>query len=676
GVMLYEMLTGERPFKGENDMAVLNALTSAKPAPAPALDPELPAELGRVVLKCLQKDRDRRYDSVDQLLQDLRSFLAVGSQVLSSVYDPAAMARPRPRRWQAAAGAGGAVVVLLALALAVPASRAILLRPFSGAQAAPQRLVAVLPFINSLGPGPENQALADGLTFSLTGMVARLGTVQDSLWIVPASEIVRQSVTTAGDALKYFGVDTVLTGSVQQTGKTMEIVLYLIDPTRQPPRTLDSRTVAAPLSPSLTQRMVDELAQLLGVESDVRSRLSADAEGGTSAEVYTLYLQGLGFLQRYDQAGNLDKAISVFESALEGDAYYGPAHAGLCEALWQKFNQTDDVSLTTQAVASCESAAELAAGQASVLATVARSYLEMGDNRRAEAELKRALELEPANADAYRWLGWAAFLDGRSAESEAAFRKAIELNPRLWLNHNDLGETLYQSGRFEEALSAFEESRRLTPENYLAYNALAVAHDELNHVDVALEHFRRSIELQPNPMAYRNLGYIRFREQRYDEAVDALEKARDLLAESPSFNDWPLWGSLASAYYWAGDQAAAEQTWERVIAVATPLYEVNPEDADVLVWLSDAHIALGDLERARFFQDRLLALALEANYVQYQIGRNYERLGDRKLAFSYIRRALEQRFDPRVVDRDPWLENLRAAPEYQVLRQQYMPATG
>ncbi len=534
--------------------------------------------------------------------------------------------------------------------------------------------MAVLPFINSLGASPENEALVDGLMHSVTSMVSHLGAEQGLLATVPANEIFRQHVTTSADARRIFGVDTVLTGSVQQITSTTEMILNLIDPTRQPPRTLDSKTLAAPLSPTLRDRVLNELADLFGLDAPASARPSGGEGQTTSAAAYTLYLQGVGYLKRYEKPGNLEAAIEVLGRASEEDPLYGPTQAAMCEALWQSFHKTGRTEFSTRAIASCERASQLGRDQPAVLVTVGRGYLEVGEYRRARLELERALELEPGNAEAHRWSAWNAFLEGRREESAAEFRKAIELQPRLWVYPYDFGETLVEAGRYEEAIEQFVESRRLTPENYLVHNALGVARNELNQVAAAKENFQRSLELQPNPMAARNLGYLEFREQHYDQAVRELERARDLLDESPSFNDWIVWSWLGHAYYWAGDKVAAELAWNRLIEIATPLYEVNPKNVEALMLLSDAHAALGNTERARFFQGRLLALPIDAVHVRYYIGRTYEMMGDRELAISYISRALEDRFDPLTVERDPWLEELRKEPRYQALRQQYLPS--
>ena len=676
GVILYEMLTGQRPFGGTTQLTALQALASDDPEPPSSLNAEVAGELEAIVLKCLEKDRENRYQEVDDLLADLQAFqMAALSKSYHGGLDPFPRPAPQPeRRWLVPGGLLVIGVLLVSLLVTLPASRRALFGSSTPGTAGASRLVAVLPFVNSLEPSPENQALTDGLTHSVTGLIARLGRLESSLWIVPSTEIVRQGVTTASDARRFFGANTVLTGSVQRIGSTTDILISLIDPTLEPPRTVDSRAVAAPLSPALRDQALAGLAGLMGFEGVLDLGLDAAPEATIAASAYTLYLQGRGFLLHSERPGSIDQAVRAFREVVEQDPDYGPAHSGLCEAQWESYRQRNDPELATLAMASCERAAELSVDEAAVLVAVGRSYFEMGEWRRARNELERALELEPDNAEAHRWSAWVAFGAGRLGEAEAAARSAIEARPELSLYYVEYGEMLLNLGHNEEAAAQFERAYELTPENYSTVNMLAVARSQLGQHQEAEELFRQSLELQPNPLAYRNLGYVRFRERRYEEAVENLERASELLGDTPYFNDWIVWDWLAHAYYWAGDRTAAEATWRRLIEVATALYEVNPRESNVLMFLSDAHAALGELDRARFYLSRLAATPSDTNYVNYWVGRAYEIMGDRELALDYVARALEERFDPLMVDSDPWLEDLRREPEYKALRQQYMPS--
>ena len=664
GVVLYEMLAGMRPFVGDGPLTVMNAIANRDPEPLTELRDDVPPDLAATVARLMSKDPDDRHANAPELLTDLEQ------------RDGRVTPRPPEQhraRWSIVAGVG-VVAIVLAL-MAIPASRTAILDALSGAPDPGPDLVAVLPLVNNIGPGPDNQALTDGLTHTVTGMIARLGAADDTLWVVPLSEITGRGVHSAADARQLFGADTVLSGSVHTVAGTTEIQIEIIDPTVRPPRILDSVVVDAPVSPELRDAAHAEIAALLAVADDVHSRLEPDATDTLSEAAYASYLRGVGYLRRPDKAGNLEAAIASLEAAIAEDPRYGAARAALCQAQWERNQETDEPGLSAKARENCDLAAELASDHPGVLVALGRNYLDQGDIRRARDKLDKALVLEPENAEAYRWLAWAASDSGGFDEAVASLSQAVALEPRVWMYPWELGEILLIHGRYEEALEQFEQARALTPENYLVYNAMGVVHSELGNVEEADRQFRRAIDLRENVMSYRNLGYQRYRDGRYAAAVEELERARDLLGESPSPNDWIVWSWLAHAYYWAGDESSAADAWQHLIQVATPRYEVNPRNADVLTLLSDAHVALGERERGRFYLDRLLSLSLDTVYLRYYIGRIYEMTGDRELALFYVAQALEQGFDPVLVDRDPWLEDLRREPEYQKLRQQYLSTT-
>ena len=104
-----------------------------------------------------------------------------------------------------------------------------------------------------------------------------------------------------------------------------------------------------------------------------------------------------------------------------------------------------------------------------------------------------------------------------------------------------------------------------------------------------------------------------------------------------------------------------------VIELARPLHEVNPRDADVLSLLAEAHVALGQEAEGRAYLRQLVSVPLKWNYLPYFAGRTFEMLGDRESALRYIRESLQNGYDPVTLERDPWLDDLRADPGYRAI---------
>ena len=221
------------------------------------------------------------------------------------------------------------MVVLMVLALLLPASRQVLLSAIGMKASSAPTYVAVIPFTST---SPDDQALADGLVQAVTSMVARLETARDSLWVIPASEIVNRQITSAVEARKMLGATTVVQIEVQHIGAETRINLNLVDPNAEVARVLDAETLPGPLDPAFQEEALTALAGLLKTGVDAETRHVAALDRPTTPDAYSFYFQGTGYLQRYDQTGNIDNAMMLFTQAIEEDSLYALAHAGLCEA--------------------------------------------------------------------------------------------------------------------------------------------------------------------------------------------------------------------------------------------------------------------------------------------------------------------------------------------------------
>ena len=153
--------------------------------------------------------------------------------------------------------AGLSVLATLLVLLAIPGVRNAVL------PAPAKESIAVLPFTNNLGSGPDQQALVDGMLQSLTGVVAGLSSHDASFWVVPAEELVQRNVNTASEAHKLFGVERVLTGSVQREGEKVELVLNVVDAADL--RILETQRMAAELGPEFRDQARGLIAEVLGV---------------------------------------------------------------------------------------------------------------------------------------------------------------------------------------------------------------------------------------------------------------------------------------------------------------------------------------------------------------------------------------------------------------------------
>ena len=672
GVVLYEMVTGSRPFEGAFANAIqYNILHSEPVFDAQAFQGEPGARLLAAVEGCLQKEPSNRYASIETFLQEIDRREAGGATSIREASGAAPVEQAGKsfgieKKWIYL----GALVVVLAAVL-FKLGPVLFSSGASSTAADSERHIAVLPFETIPAGDEENQAMADGLMYVLTSMLAHLESPEKPMWVVPASEVRSRNILNSSEALKVFNVNSVLQGSLQKRETSVAITLDLVEPKQvrvvnSETAVLDTETINNPLGLSFQEQLMERIASLLKIDIDDESRKAARATLPGDPDAYAFYLQGIGYLQRYDKAGSLDNAVRLFGYALEEDSLYALAHAGLCEALLQKYTNSSERSLIDNALSHCFRASELADMLAPVQISLGRIYHETGRNREALTSLRRAIDLEPESAEAYRWLGRVYENMAMPDSAATAYQNAINLKPELWLYYQEFGLFYYYSGRYEEALEQFEWVPKLTPDNHYGYNDLGITYRALNESEKAEEMFLRAIELQPTAVSNMNLGRLYMREKRFEDAVPYLEEATRL-----DEDDWRGWSFLGHAYHWAGDTDNAQSAWRQMIAQSEPKLDVNPEADDILLFLTEEHILLGNVDRGRMYLDRLLQLPLNAVHTKFYLSRIFELLGDRDSSLDYLGQALEARFDRVLIENDPWLNALRETQEYEALLKRY-----
>ena len=658
GSMLYEMVTGRRPFRRATDVQTLAAIIQDPPEPIETRG-EVPPMFPAIIERCLTKDPGDRYASSLDLAHDLQ---LVRDQILQSRSRSGSIfvtRRPRPRIQVAAPIALGVAVVAAIALVATPAIRRQLpFWPGAPSRPAPQELV-VLPFAN-IGNDGASQPFGDGLVEALTTQLTQIGQLDRVLQVVPASDVRREGVASARDAHRVFGVTRVITGSVQRSATRVRVTVNLVDATTL--RQLNARSLDLELQDvgAMQDGVVREVAGLLGLSVPPEAQRVLTLGNTAVPSAYDFYLQARGYLQRYEQAESVELAITLFRQAVGQDKGYALAQAGLGEAYWRKYQLTKDAQWVTAARDSCAAALRLADNLAPVYVTL--GLVDAGTGRYAEAvnELKRAIALEPSNGDAYRELARAYQALGQTAEAEATFKTAIGVRPTYWANYNALGTLYFRLSRYAEAETQFKQVIALTPDNARGYSNLGGVYAQTKRYDEAAAMLERSQAIKPTGAAASNLGTVYSFLGRHADAARKMEQALAL-----NEGDSQLWSNLASAYHWApGERAKARPTFLRAIALGETELRVNPRSADLILRMADCRSMIGEAARARELAAQALKLAPQDVTVTYKAGLVYEQVGDRNRALELIGKALDLGYQRDLVDRSPSLSDLRKDPRF------------
>lgn len=647
GIILAEALGKQHPFARDNTGAMTFAIVNQPPT---GLD-QLPPALSAIAYKALAKQTVHRYPTAKQMLTDLEAARAEAGTVAQDGNRKTAISQRElkqyaerasspqwpsgvPRRSRTWLYVALAVVVLAAASLLIPGVRE---RLGWKAKTASENHIAVLPFDN-IGGDPKDDVIAAGLMDTLTGELSNINAGTQTLWVVPASVVRARKITDPGAAAKGLGVNLVVKGSIQRNGEDTRLNLDLIDANDL--REIGSASVedrTGDLS-TLQDEAVARLARLMNI--NVTAEMLRTSGGHASPAAYEFYLKAVGYMQRYDKAGNLDQAVADLNDAVNTDPQFALGFASLGEAYRLK-NQVDpNPKWVEQAIANLNHAVQLNDHLSSPFVSLARLHSSLGKNDLALQEFQKAFSIDPRSADAIMGMALAYERMGRIADAEANFKRAIAIRPDYWDGYNSLGFFYYRQHRFQDAIVQFKKVLELTPDNATAYSNLAGMYlmlgDPASEAE-AEKALKRSVEIAPSYAAYANLGRMYMDEKRYAESVDVTRKALAL-----NDQDYMVWENLAVAYRWLHDDANVRYADQKTTALLEEYVGKHPQDATAHGDLADLYATVKDREKTQ--RELATALALQPNdpRVLSDAAQAYEALGDRKRAIEYTVKSLNK----------------------------------
>jgi eukaryotic-like serine/threonine-protein kinase len=553
GAVLYEMATGKPAFLGASAAVIFDAILNRKPVPPVELNPEISAELQRIIIKALEKDRNERHQNVSVLLSDLKS--------LKRDMDSGRMA-PIP----------------------VLGSRA---RPRSSRNSFDS--LAVLPFEN-VGSDPNAEYFSDGITESIIQTVSEFPTVR-----VMACSTVFRYKGVATDALaigRQLNVRAVLMGRVLQRGDRLSIGTELVDATDGSRLWGNKYELRVQDVFAVQEEITREISDSLRLKLTGREKKRLAKRATESREAYQLYLKGRFFWNKRTEE-SIRKGIEYFREAIEVDPTYALAYAGLAESYmplgyWgylrpgEAFPKVKAWSMKALEIDDQLAEAHCPLGCALVMYD--------GDWKSGQGEIQRAVKLNrnyprarQVYAELLTWLG----------EFEAAaceIRQALELDPLSAVLHCVDAYISYYARRYDEALPKCQKSLEVEPTFPLAHYYLGLILRQLGRFEGAVEHLQKALETGgPSTMIQAELGHAYALWGKKDEAGTILQALERISEERyvPAY-------SLAEAY-------AGRQDRERTLLW---LGRANEERSSKMVFLN-VDPAFDALRSDPAFQDLL-----------------------------------------------------------------------
>ena len=513
GSVLYEMATGQSPFRGESTATIFDAILNKAPVPAVRLNPDLPPKLEDVVNKALEKDRELRYQHASDMRTDLQR-LKRDSESGKSVPAAAAAAPVSSARKY---GIAAAVVVLALLA----AAGVVYWRTNAKASASQIDSIAVIPFASS-GGNADTDLLSDGLTASIIASLAHIPDLKvksrNSVFRYKNKDVDVQQVG------KELIVDALLTGRVVQHGDSIQVGAELINVRDNTALWGEQYERKASDILTLQQQIAGDIADKLRAKLTGADKQLVTKQGTQNPEAYQLYVKGRFYWDKRTNA-DIKTAISLFNQALEKDPNYALAYSGIADAYTTLSSYGGDPTETAL---------------------------------KGIAAAKKALELDPTLAHPHAVLGGQMMeYSWDFAGGEAEFRKALELDPSDATAHQWLSEGLCEiGGRAQDAIDEGTRAHQLDPLSPIIAAQEAQAYAYARQFDKAIEIYKKVIADNPSfGRAHGEMANAYWGMRKYPEAIEEWDKASKLEGDK----NYMEWASAIDAGFRAGGWNVAER---------------------------------------------------------------------------------------------------------------------
>jgi serine/threonine protein kinase/tetratricopeptide (TPR) repeat protein len=616
GIILYEMATGRVSFEGDTALSIAMKHKGEAPKNPKQFNPHIPGDLAQVILKCLEKDRPRRYQTVS----DVRAELELIEKGLPTTERVAPERKPFTSKQITVSFPLKKLIIPAAAVVALAVIGVVLLKTMPKKAASPaapsNRSIAVLPFENLGDPG-EDEAFSSGITEDITTQLSKI------------SELDVRSQTSA---MKYKKSDL----GIKEIGRELNVV-YILDGSV---RRADSKV-------RITTRLIDtatdkniwadtfdrDMKEIFAIQSDIAQQIAAALKATlTPAEkervekkptkdirAYEYYVKGREYYSRYKKEEN-EQAIELYKKAIELDPDYALAHAGLAHAYMQRVGRF--------------------------------GFPEAEWFDAAVEEAQKAISLDPNLAEGYRALGtYYGFVKGWWRKAVEAGQKAVEANP----NNGDaccaLGEYYNNIGESDKAFPFIKKAIALSPADAFPYADLGYTYIGLDDLVRAEEWLKKALELQPDlDVATTGLIDLYLALGEYNKAI---EEGQTYLSKFPGNPSAYIIESVALAELFSGHYEKAQEYYQKI--------GEQPIELGYIYWKAGRKD-----EAKKLFQENLdrlqkrLEQGDESDGIRASMAAIHAIQGNKEEALRWLEKSVDAGCrDYRYISRYPPLENIR-----------------
>ncbi|MGB2765077.1 MAG: protein kinase [Candidatus Aminicenantaceae bacterium] len=529
GVILYEMVTGRVPFEGETPLGIAMKHKSEMPKDPREINSQILDDLSIVILRCMEKDKEKRYQSAGELRSELEN-IEKGIPTTEKVIPKR---KPITSKEITVTFSSKKLLIPALVVIALVIAAVIILQLLPKKEAGPtppdKPSIAVLPF-EDLSLQQDQGYFCDGLADELINRLTKIESLKvparSSTFSFKGKELGIQEIG------KQLNVEMVLEGSLRKAGNKLRITVQLVKvsdgyPLWSEKYERDEADIFA-LQDEISLAIVDNLKiKLLGEEKAKIIKRSTN-----NNEAYDLYLQGQYFLAKRTEEA-IRKAMKYFQQALEIDPNYAFAYIGLADSylLLPDYSLTPQNDIFLYAKEALLKALEIDDSLAEAFTTSASIKRFEWDWEGAEKDFKRAIELNPRYAPALHWYALDLMCIARFDESLKKIKLAHELDPLSLIINKNLGWVYYYSRKYDKAIEAWEKTHELNPNFSWVHLHFGQVYLQKSMYEKALIEFQKEKELSLglNPVVDALIGVTFALMKKRKEAKKVLD---DLMSKS------------------------------------------------------------------------------------------------------------------------------------------------
>jgi non-specific serine/threonine protein kinase len=633
GVVLYELLMGEVPFKGSYEQVVIYSIMNVDPKPMTALRPGVPTELEEVVNKAMAKATDARYQHVDdfrvdlnRLKNDLESGVTFAPEPISSSTNEQVKKSIRSKSMRILIGSITLILMIVGLQLILRKGKDLSLKVTN------EKSIAVLPF-SSITKTVEDESFSDGIHDDILTQLTKIG----DLKVIARTSVIqyRNTQKRISEIAQELGVNSILEGTVRRSGNQIRIGAQLIDANTE--NHLWAETYDREYSDifAIQSDVAQKIAYAMKVTLTADEKHSIERKPTEDVKAYDYYLKGNYYLNNYDTKEGYEKAVQMYDRAVELDHTFALAYTKLVKvnALLYVFKTWDHTierlekcrtALTKaielapdlpevhfargyymewiegdydQALAEYETTLQDRPNDSNLLGSLGIIFLRMGEAERAVEYFIRSYERDPKSINQGLWTSWSYQLQRKWAEAERWINIYIANHPDHALGHwRKVGIYILGYGDMEKARSVLAEGltqAKYSPAHYLWMIELYSRNYQKALAELASETRRPHYTYLKKGQLFDLMGEHEKAKANYDSASVLLKKMIEKQPEN-AFH----YAALGLVHAGLGHKDEAIRWGKRAVELHPIRSDPYASGEEILLDMANINIIVGEYEEA------------------------------------------------------------------------------